>query len=357
MKLSVSDYRWILQNCSLIVGQYKGKQYVVIEPKYPKHKSKLNLILGKHQFPTLEEWNKMSKPLHVKRKEDDMLRHDMAVRKLSGLSSEKLARLNDKQRLEILDSLIVDVIGRDVEAYKLNMETVKSHKEQIKSLLFGITLPKDFIDQEEARCSQFCNRMQSVPQLKEYLENWPKLEFNQRKELSQNILDVFNSTYHTDIKLKFFTTDEWRQEQLAKGLNPDERVMSTGYTDDNVIYISKERMSTCDNMAIPGLIYHEALHIVQEQEDWSRFPMVEKLFEPKFQYLAFDQEDLYVMNPIEVHAYGMDEHIREFLQEKMQIKFIDGSYPPELKQQVSETQEKARIMLKHSIYRNNNQGK
>ena len=199
MKLSVSDYRWILQNCSLIVGQYKGKQYVVIEPKYPKHKNKLNIILGKHQFPTLEEWNKMSKPLHAKRKEDDMLRHDMAVRKLSGLSPEKLVRLNDKQRLEILDSLLVDVIGKDVEAYKLNMEFVETtlgikideELNNVKSLLFGITLPKDFIDQEQARCLQFCNRLQSVPHLKEYLENWPKLEFNQRKELSQNILDVF----------------------------------------------------------------------------------------------------------------------------------------------------------------------
>ena len=53
----------------------------------------------------------------------------------------------------------------------------------------------------------------------------------------------------------------------------------------------------------------------------------------------------------------MDEHISEFLQEKMQIKFIDSSYSPELKKQVKETQEKARIMLKHSMYRNNSQGK
>ena len=36
MKLNVSEYRWILLNCNIMAGLYKGKQYAVIEPKFPK---------------------------------------------------------------------------------------------------------------------------------------------------------------------------------------------------------------------------------------------------------------------------------------------------------------------------------
>lgn len=353
MKLSVSEYRWIVLNCNIMLGQYKGKQYAVIDPKYPKYQDRLDRILGKSFYPTVEEWNKMARDLNPKRKNDDMLHHNMAVRRLESMSPEKLAGLNNKQRIEILDSLLVDVIGNDVEAFKLNQQTVKTYKRQIKSLLFGITLPKDFIVQEQARCDQFCNRLQSVPHLKEYLEGWPQIEFSQRKELAENILGVFNASYHTNIELKFFTKDEWRQEQKDKGLDPDKRIMSTAYREGNAVFINKERMAACNNLAIPPLIYHEALHVLQEQEDWSRFPEIDKLFERKFTYLALDQEDLYVMNPIEVHAYGMDERITDFLKDKMQIKYIEGTYPPELKELVSQTQEKARTMMNYSLYRNN----
>lgn len=357
MKLSVSEYRWILLNCNLILGQHKGRQYAVIEPKYPKYQSRLDRILGNSLWPTLEEWNKISKELMPKRKNDDKLRRDMAIRRLEGMKPEKLSKLSNKQRIEILDSLLVDVIGNDTEAFNLNKEAIETYKTQIKALLFGITLPQDFIAREQARCDQFCNRLQSVPHLKEHLENWPRLEFGQRRELAENVLEVFNNTYHTDIELKFFTEDEWRQEQKAKGLDPDRRIMSTAYSKGNAVFINRERMSVCNNLAIPPLIYHEALHVLQEQEDWSHFPEVDKLFERKFTYLALDQEDLYVMNPIEVHAYGMDGRITDFLKDKMQIKYIEGNYPPELQKLVSETQEKARTMMNHSLYRNNSLGK
>lgn len=65
MKLNVSEYRWILLNCNIMAGLYKGKQYAVIEPKFPKYQAKLDRLLGSITFPSIEEWNRLSRELQT----------------------------------------------------------------------------------------------------------------------------------------------------------------------------------------------------------------------------------------------------------------------------------------------------
>lgn len=324
MKLNLSEYRWILLNCNLILGQYKGKQYVIIEPKYPKYARRLETILGKSMFPTLEEWNKFSRSLNLKRKEDDCLHHDMAERKLSAMSLEKIALLNNKQRLELLDSLLVDVIGNDSTAFDMNCKTIKNNHEKIKALLKGINLPQEFVEQEQARCDHFCHRLQSVPHLAEYFEIWSGLDFSKKKDFIENILSVFNDCYQTDIKLDFFNEDEWGQEQKHKhkSLSASEFSLPLAYQKNNTIFINKEKFSVCDNFVLLSVVYHEGLHILQTREDWSNFPSIEKLFEQKFSDLAQEQKDLYMINPLETHTYDLNNRVADFLKEKMQIKFL-----------------------------------
>ncbi len=330
MKLNVSEYRWILLNCNIMVGLYKGKQYAVIEPKFPKYQAKLDRLLGSITFPSIEEWNKISRELKPKLKESSRQRREQAIRKLAGLSNAKLSLLNNKQRIELLDGLLQDVLGRDVETFNQNKQTVAAYKDQLKILLFGIKLPEEFLAREQARCSQFCNRLQSVPRLKEDLENWFDLDFRPRRELAANILNAFNDAYQTQISLRFFTENEWREthrENESASMAPK---MPAAYSDGNILFIAKEKDMLCNNLSFPALIFHEAMKIARKQEDWSAFPLVDKLFENKFGYLALEGNDLYAMNPMEAHAYQMDEIVAAFLLEKMQIKFVENGCPPGL---------------------------
>lgn len=329
MKLNVSEYRWILLNCNIMAGLYKGKQYAVIEPKFPKYQAKLDRLLGSITFPSIEEWNRLSRELKPKLKETGRLRHEQAVRKLAGMSNSRLAALNNKQRIELLDGLLQDVIGRDLETFEQNRQTVSAYSDQLKILLFGIKLPEDFLRQEQARCSQFCHRLQSVPRLKEDLENWFVLEFKQRRELAENVLKAFNEAYHTQICLRFFNEKEWYEAQTEKTAAQIREIPPAAYAEGCIVFVNKEKIAACNNLAVPALIFHEALRIARRQEDWSHFPLIDKLFENKFTYLALEGNDLYAMNPMEVHAYQMDEAVANFLLDKMQIKFIENDCPPD----------------------------
>ncbi len=282
----------------------------------------------------------MSRELRPRLKESNRRHYEAAVRKLSGISNAKLAALNNKQRIELLDGLLIDVVSRDTEAFNQNRQTVHDYKNQIKILLFGLTLPPEFLERETARVNQFCNRLQSVPRLKEDLENWQNPEFSGHRELCYNLIDTFNAVYHTAIVLKFFTAEEWQTGQAAKGLSTDIRTMAAAYVEGNTVYLNREKIALCDNLAVPALIFHQALHIARQNEDLSAFPVIEKLFESKFTCLAFEQDELYALMPMEVHAYAMDEAIITFLLEKMQIKFIENSCPPALRRLTRQLQEK-----------------
>lgn len=341
MKLNVSEYRWILLNCNLMVGLYKGKQYAVIEPKFPKYQAKLDRLLGSVNFPSIEEWNKLSRELRPKLKENNKIRRDLALRKLAGADNKKLAALNNKQRIELLDGLLLDVVSRDAEAFNENRQTIISYKDQFKILFFGIELPKEFLDREQARCEQFCHRLQSVPNLKTYLEDWQHLDFKQRNELSRDILQAFNGTYKTNVELRFFSENEWFENRRHKAGAIQATGAPTAYAENNTVFLNKEKIAACDNLAVPALIFHEALHIARRQEDWSQFPLIDKLFESKFAYLALDCPDLSLTNPMEANAYAMDEKVASFLLEKMQIRFIENNRAPELNNVVRDTKDKA----------------
>ena len=324
MKLNVSEYRWILLNCNLMLGQYKGKQYAVIEPRFPKHQAKLNRLLGSVSFPSLEEWNKLSRILKPKLKEHNLLQQQNAIRKLSGMDNNKLAKLNNKQRIELLDSLLQDVLNRDTEAIQQNQRIAQSFSEQIKILFLGIILPEEFLEREWARSKQFCNQLQSTPNLKNDLEDWQITDSNQHLETIQKIIDVFNAVYHTQIKLKIF--DDEREITAENKLN------MTAYANGNSVYINQKQIDYCDNLAIPALIFHTALRISQRYEDWSCYPLIEKLFESKFTFPSLEDSELFNANPIELNSYKMDENIIGFLLNQMQIKFVESGFPQELNQ-------------------------
>ncbi|MBR1648709.1 MAG: hypothetical protein IJ689_03820 [Alphaproteobacteria bacterium] len=283
MKLNVSEYRWIRQNCNLMLGAYKGRKYAIIQPKNANNQGKLRLILKSLTYPSFEEWSKISRELNFKRKNDDLKRREASLRQLSVLDLKKIAALNDKKKLELLDGLVIDVFDNDKEASDLNRKTFADYGEKIKILLLNLKLPPDFTKQELLYCDQFCHRLQSIANLKEYLEGHP-LEYRKKIELLENILAEFNSVYQTDI---------------------------------DISALNREKFSDCRNQEFLSLLYKDIWQAAEKQKDWSRFPVVEKLMEDKF---AAMPQDIAKLNPLQRHIMETANRAFNFLKKQMQIK-------------------------------------
>ena len=158
-----------------------------------------------------------SRELKPKLKETGRLRHEQAVRKLAGMSNSRLATLNNKQRIELLDGLLQDVMAGILKLLSKNRQTVSAYGDQLKNTAVW--------DQAAGRVSpagtgalrtSLSHRLQSVPRLKEDLENWFELEFRLQRALAENIIKAFNDTYQTQIGLRFFGESEWYRAQAEK---------------------------------------------------------------------------------------------------------------------------------------------
>lgn len=354
MNFTLSQYRWIKHNCKTEGRQLSdGKIYILFSPKTPQQQKQFATIFGDQTFMPLPQWQKLDRTLYTRLVRRDRLKYKAAVERLNSLSTAQLSALKTAQKINLLDGLIADVIGNDIETHAQNINAINIHKEKLSVLLFGLELPHKFLQEEQKKAHQFCRRMATIPALKENLENWPHLTARRRFQISHDILDVFNATYQTNITLKSFSISDWERQAVSRGLNPEEIMVPTGYAEENEIYLCREKLALCDNLAIPALVFHEALHVTQTQKDWSSYPTVQKLFEEKFNYLGVKNDDLYVMNPVEVHAYGIDRLVINYLQNDMQIKFIDSRYSAEEKRLIREAQTKSQTMMDYYLYRNN----
>lgn len=333
MKLNIAEYRWVLLNCNVMVGQYKGEHFAIIEAKYPKHQAKLDKLLNMEIFPTIDDWNKIARDLHPQLQQNDQSKYIIALKKLSEKTIDELAKLDDEEKILLLDHLILDNLPRDQNRSRQNRQTILEHREKIIALLFNITLPKEFVEQERQKLESFCKHLLTIPQLKEDLESWHNISLENKRKICRNFLQMFNHSYKSDIKLKFFCKDDWEEDMIGKASSLQNQMMPTGYTKSGNIYVNNDRMDECNNLAIPQLIFHEGLLIAQEQKNWEKFPIIDKLFESKFTTLAIDKNDLRVINPIEAHTYGINKEISRFLREDMRIKFVDPTFKEDEKRQ------------------------
>jgi hypothetical protein len=131
--------------------------------------------------------------------------------------------MSDEERIELLDRLIPDTIYANDQEEKFKLIT--DNKEKIEALLFNLKFPKEFWDEEKQKAHQFLNRLNTVPNLNEYIENWQTVNNETRKKVLRNVTDVFCQLCEIDdIKISFYTIEDYQEKQIAMGLDPKEKV-------------------------------------------------------------------------------------------------------------------------------------
>lgn len=329
--MKIQDYKWIVQNCSLITNEIDGRQLVGIFPKYKRQEDKLEQILDTEQFewgyPTIEEFMTLSKemaPLMKIERQNDLVKQKRVLQTLDRLSTQELADLPQKQKIDLLDKSIIKLYsGKDLDNFEKNSDAIAKYSEQFKILLFHLKFDQKFLDEEIALNDRFNNLLKHIPNLKENLESFRDLPQDKKIELAQNIIDTFNYVYNTkDIGLHTYTDKQYRQEfPTDKTPYPP-----TGYATNNSIHLNMDRLNKCDNMVIVSLVYHELIHIHQKERSYQQFLDMEKLMDDKFTIFNNDKKDCYVLSFNEQHAYNMDRRTIEFLKNEMNINFIDNTY-------------------------------
>lgn len=358
--MKAREFKWLQTHCSFDECTYDGQNIILITPKKEKDRQPVYDILYRQQwrngYPTLEEFNDavtQLQPEYQNMRKAEQLRSEEAAQTLRNTDSRILAALPDEQKIKLLDHLLLEVYhSQDWDNAKLNHRHIRENSEKLQSLLFHLKLPPEFMAEEAYKTRQFCNRLKFIPNLKQDLENWQGLPDDKRQEVMLKTADIFARTYDLpELKLNFFTDQEYKEQNSYEDWSNPDLLPPTGYAISPVISVNTDRIRICDNYLPVNMIFHEALHITQQEQDFSRFPMMEKFFEAKFSHLGIDSSisDVYLMNPVERHAYGMESAVKQYLQDELKVKYVGNTYSASKNRIIQSVTEKARIL---SAYQN-----
>lgn len=345
--MNFEQYNTLLEYGRFMQYDADGKVYVGVLPNAEYDAPKVDKVIedilsaGKDYPWTMEKFTQYAQKYTPLRN----AQINKAFKQLETLSVEQLAQLSDDQRLDILEKIMPS------KPQLKDIEKLKPHKEKIEQLLFNLKFPAQFWEEEQRLAMSFVNRLQTIPHIKDNIQNWQQLETPQQKECLQRIADVFCKTYQMEpIAINFFTEAEYNEDRRRQGL--DEKLVpptGTALADKREISFCTDRIKICDNYVPIYLTFHEALHISQRERSFERYPQAARMLNEKFKYFQCVTEGAYLTEPSEVHAYGIDAMVREKAPEVLKVPFVDNKYDEKTRRAVDAATRTAQVLYAYNV--------
>lgn len=329
--------------------QYKTEEgdFVGVLPRADYHEKRVDKVLDEIEAAGREYPLPLKKFMELAQKYTPIrnAQINLAFKQLETLSVEQLAELPQEQRLGILEKVMPP------EPKLADIEKLKPHAAKIEQLLFNLKFPQQFWEDEKHLANSFANRLQTIPHLRENIQNWQQLETPEQQKCLQKIADVFCKTYGMEpINISFFTEAEYNADLARQGL-AEKSVPPTGTAlpAQREISFCADRMKTCDNYVPIYVTFHEALHIAQREREFEKCPEAERLLNEKFKYFQLVTERAYLTEPAEVHAYAMDEMVKSQAVETLKVPFVGNKYDDKTRREVDLALQTAHALYAYNV--------
>lgn len=215
----------------------------------------------------------------------------------------QLSQLPPAEKLNILFSLNKDYYiseGRD----KRHFAALEHQSNKINALL-QLPIPPAFWEREKRKIRLISAAIATIPNIKEKLENFAELDCPaQQKLLKQTAaLTAHYGGISTPV-ISLVTQKEMRQLAGCGWQTTD------AINIEKDIYIGKSWLKKQSGIRCLALAWHETNHVVMAGGDFSQFPLMEDMLNPRLTYLG-DIEEAYVMSPQEKINYALEKQFIE----------------------------------------------
>jgi len=286
-------------------------------------------------------------PLYQSKKE-------LMAHQFSSMSPQQTADLPIEKKLEYMESLFF--ASQTVE----NLVNVcKKNEENIRACLFHMDFPQSFWEAEKKLADRYVALIATQPEITDKMKDWGNTTLEEKKEVVAKAAEVFEHVYGIKVDFDFFSPEEERAKNRAKGL-PEDTHINGGQQSGHKISFNEERLQEGDNFFAVSVLFHEATHIRQEFETFED-PLVERIFNCRVDNAVYYEkarddkkdiryQDLYAMQPVEKHAHGLQEYVENELIEKTGIRKMFGKeVDDEIKKIHNKTFSMAKLAQYHSL--------
>ena len=234
-------------------------------------------------------------------------------------SARMLANLPSNKKINILKSLsqkcYMTARGKKKSDFALAKKTDK-----ILALL-EIQIPQEFVEDEMRKVRLITAEIAKMPNIKEYIERFAKLPAKKKQDILRRVCEITAKYNNIDIPTVNFLT----QKQIDKDEGLEEWVSAEAYAYEKNVCINKDFLKKIDGVQALSLAWHETTHIAQAYADYSKYPLVEEMFNQSMDYLQ-KMPETYIFHPQEKVVFALEKQFIEKIVENTGIKANDSTF-------------------------------
>jgi len=235
-----------------------------------------------------------------------------------------LINLPDSVKLNILKSLrqkcYMSAKGKEKSEDALYKKTNKLWA------LLQLHIPSQFMEDEMRKVRLIAGEIAQLPNIKENIEGFRHLPLKEQQNLLTKVCEITARHNHIDVpNIRFLT-----QKQTDADAGLEKWISAEAFSYEKNVCINKSFFKKDDGVQALSLAWHETTHVAQAYGDYSKYPLVEELFNQNLDFLQ-KMPQTYLFHPQEEVVYSLEKQFIEKVVEFTGVKTNDATfiYEPE----------------------------
>lgn len=230
-------------------------------------------------------------------------------------TAQQLSASSPQKKLDILLALGPD----GYSAEEGHIKALEKQSDKLNALL-DLPIPPAFWEREQRKIRLIAAAISEIPHIKEQLENFAEISLPARSKLLMQTAAITAHYNNIDTPEIFLVTKPEMRQLAGKGWQNTDAINI-----EKSIYIGRRWLKKQSGIRCLALAWHETNHIAMSYGDYSQFPLMEDIMNPKLEYLG-DIENSYIFYPQEKINYALEKQFIEECVARTDIKKLGNTF-------------------------------
>ena len=232
---------------------------------------------------------------------------------------QQLSQLSPRKKLDILMSIDKDCYFS--LRHKQKHEYALERKAEKINALLQFPISPEFWEREQRKVRLIAAEIARMRNIKKRLENFQTLEDKEQKKLFARICKI--TAKYNGIKaptIQYLGEEEIKN--YIKNASDDEEMNVEGFASEKTVFVNNDSFKKLSGAQVLSVAWHETNHIAMSHGDYSQFPLMEDILNPRLDYIN-GLKECYILHPQEKINYALEKQFIEEVVNRTGIKADD----------------------------------
>lgn len=233
---------------------------------------------------------------------------------------QTLSLLPPRKKLDILLSISKDCY-LTLHGKEKHEAALDRNSDKLNALL-QLPIPPEFWEDEQRKIRLITAEIAGIANIKAKLEHFHSLDLSAQQTLLRRTVNI--TAHYNNIKPPHF---HLLTEKQMEQFNLSDWVEADAFTLEKDLYICADKLKKQSGIRCLALAWHETNHIAMAHGDYSRYPLMEDILNPRLNYIN-SVEQSYIFHPQELINYALEKQFLEECAARTGVKHLGNTFRP-----------------------------